>query len=49
MSFKLRKAVFDNQIEVEKLIAESVRGLSRKDYDAQQTENFGDSAQLADD
>ena len=36
--FSLRKATFDDQAEIEKLIAESVRGLSREDYDAQQIE-----------
>ena len=38
MNFTLRKAVFDDKIEIEKLIAASVRGLSRDDYDAQQIE-----------
>lgn len=38
MSFTLRKAAFADQTEIEKLIAESVRGLSREDYDAQQIE-----------
>lgn len=36
--FNLRKATFADQTEIEKLIAESVRGLSREDYDAQQIE-----------
>lgn len=38
MTFTLRKAAFADQIEIEKLIAESVRGLSREDYDARQIE-----------
>jgi len=38
MSFTIRKAVFADQTEIEKLIAESVRGLSREDYDARQIE-----------
>lgn len=38
MSFKLRKANFDDQTEIEKLIAESVRGLSSEDYDKRQIE-----------
>ena len=38
MSFTLRKAILDDQAEIEKLIAESVRGLSRDDYNAEQIE-----------
>ena len=38
MSFTIRKAILDDQIEIERLIAESVRGLSREDYDARQIE-----------
>lgn len=38
MSFTIRKATPDDQAEIEKLIAESVRGLSREDYDARQIE-----------
>lgn len=38
MSFIIRKAVFADQTEIEKLIADSVRGLSREDYDARQIE-----------
>ena len=38
MNFIIRKATFDNRTEIEKLIAESVRGLSRADYNAQQIE-----------
>lgn len=38
MSFIIRKAVFEDQLEIEKLIAESVRGLSREDYDERQIE-----------
>lgn len=38
MSFKIRKATFDDQAEIGKLIAESVRGLSAQDYDARQIE-----------
>lgn len=36
--FYLRKATFADQKEIEKLIAESVRGLSRDVYDARQIE-----------
>lgn len=36
--FNLRKATFADRTEIEKLIAESVRGLSRDDYDARQIE-----------
>ncbi len=38
MSFVLRKATLDDQAAIEKLIAESVRGLSRDVYDARQIE-----------
>jgi len=38
MSFTIRKAKLDDQAEIERLIAESVRGLSREDYDEQQIE-----------
>lgn len=38
MSFVIRKARLDDQPEIEKLIAESVRKLSRDDYDARQIE-----------
>ncbi|MCD9185118.1 MAG: GNAT family N-acetyltransferase [Pyrinomonadaceae bacterium] len=38
MSFTIRKAVFADQTGIENLIAESVRGLSREDYDARQIE-----------
>ena len=38
MSFVIRKATLDDQSEIEQLIAESVRGLSREDYTAQQIE-----------
>src|SRR5262245_51102008 len=38
MNFLLRKATIDDRPEIEKLIAESVRGLSRDDYDARQIE-----------
>ena len=38
MSFVIRKAIFEDQSEIEKLIAESVRGLSRDDYNDQQIE-----------
>jgi GNAT superfamily N-acetyltransferase len=38
MNFIIRKATFDDRTEIEKLIAESVRGLSRADYNAQQIE-----------
>ena len=38
MSFTLRKAILDDRAEIEKLIAESVRGLSRDDYNAEQIE-----------
>lgn len=38
MNFTLRKAVFDDKAKIEKLIAESVRGLSGGDYDTRQIE-----------
>ena len=38
MSFTIRKATLADQAAIEKLIAESVRGLSRGDYDARQIE-----------
>lgn len=38
MSFKIRKAKLDDVPAIEKLIAESVRGLSTEDYDARQIE-----------
>lgn len=38
MNFIIRKAVSEDRTEIEKLIAESVRGLSREDYDARQIE-----------
>lgn len=38
MSFTLRKAVSDDKAEIEKLIAASVRGLSRDDYTERQIE-----------
>ena len=38
MSFVIRIAKSDDQPAIEKLIAESVRGLSRDDYDARQIE-----------
>lgn len=38
MSFIIRKAIFEDQAEIEKLIAESVRGLSRNEYNDQQIE-----------
>ncbi|HQU84380.1 MAG TPA: GNAT family N-acetyltransferase [Pyrinomonadaceae bacterium] len=38
MTFKIRKAVFDDIPKIEKLIAESVRGLSGDDYNAEQIE-----------
>ena len=38
MNFTIRKATPADQTEIEKLIAESVRGLSRDDYDARQIE-----------
>lgn len=38
MSFKIRKATFADRDKIEKLIADSVRGLGRDFYDAQQIE-----------
>jgi N-acetylglutamate synthase-like GNAT family acetyltransferase len=38
MNFTIRKATLNDQAEIEKLIAESVRGLSREDYDERQIE-----------
>jgi GNAT superfamily N-acetyltransferase len=38
MSFVIRKATLGDQPEIEKLIAESVRGLSHDDYNARQIE-----------
>jgi GNAT superfamily N-acetyltransferase len=38
MLYKIRKATLDDRAEIEKLIAESVRGLSRADYSARQIE-----------
>ena len=38
MNYPIRKATIDDQTEIEKLIAESVKGLSRDDYDARQIE-----------
>lgn len=38
MSFTIRKAKLNDQTEIERLIAESVRGLSRDDYDERQIE-----------
>ena len=38
MSFVIRKAAIDDQAEIEKLIDESVRGLSRDDYNERQIE-----------
>lgn len=38
MSFTIRKATIDDQPAIADLIAESVRGLSQEDYDAQQIE-----------
>jgi GNAT superfamily N-acetyltransferase len=38
MSFTIRKATLDDQAKIEKLIAESVRGLSRDDYSERQIE-----------
>jgi GNAT superfamily N-acetyltransferase len=38
MNFIIRKAIFEDRTKIEKLIAESVRGLSRDDYDARQIE-----------
>lgn len=54
MNFTLRKAAFADQPEIEKMIAESVRGLGREDYDARQIELsiksvFGVDMELIDD
>ncbi len=38
MSYTIRKATLDDQTEIERLIAESVRGLSREDYSERQIE-----------
>ena len=38
MSFVIRKALFEDQSEIENLIAESVKGLSREDYNEKQIE-----------
>jgi N-acetylglutamate synthase-like GNAT family acetyltransferase len=38
MSYSIRKAKLSDRGEIEKLIKESVRGLSREDYDARQIE-----------
>lgn len=38
MNFIIRKAVFEDQAAIENLIAESVQGLSRDDYDDRQIE-----------
>ncbi|CAN5846726.1 hypothetical protein BH24ACI1_BH24ACI1_22210 [soil metagenome] len=38
VSFTIRKATLNDQTEIEWLIAESVRGLSREDYDERQIE-----------
>ncbi len=38
MNYSIRKATIEDQTEIEKLIAESVRGLSREDYDERQIE-----------
>ena len=38
MSYKIRKAAVGDQAEIEQLIAESVRGLSRNDYNERQIE-----------
>jgi N-acetylglutamate synthase-like GNAT family acetyltransferase len=38
MNYSIRKATLKDQSEIEVLIAESVRGLSRKDYDERQIE-----------
>ena len=38
MNYRIRKAVLNDQPAIEELIAESVRGLSADDYDAQQIE-----------
>lgn len=38
MSYKIRKAIINDQPEIERLIAGSVRGLSRDDYNEKQIE-----------
>ena len=38
MNYLIRKATLDDKNEIEKIIKESVRGLSREDYDTQQIE-----------
>ena len=38
MSYSIRKATLADQAEIERLIAESVRGLSRRDYNERQIE-----------
>ncbi len=38
MNFKIRKATIGDQAEIENLIAESVKGLSKNDYSARQIE-----------
>jgi GNAT superfamily N-acetyltransferase len=38
MNFTIRKATLNDKIEIEKLIEESVRGLSREDYSERQIE-----------
>ena len=38
MSYTIRNATLDDRAELEKLIAESVKSLSREDYDARQIE-----------
>lgn len=38
MDYSIRKATIEDQTEIERLIAESVRGLSREDYNKQQIE-----------
>ena len=38
MSFTIRKATLNDQSQIERLIAESVSGLSREDYDERQIE-----------
>ena len=38
MDYSIRKATIRDQVEIERLIAESVRGLSREDYDEKQIE-----------
>ncbi len=38
MNYSIRKATLNDQTEIDNLIAESVRGLSREDYDERQIE-----------